>query len=108
MKGILIWVLLGALCGVAAASVVVPPMLSWYNEAGYLSKGAQAAAMVNLKQMAIFTALLVATVKSTLVLLYFMHLRYENKLYTYMLIAVIATFALFLGLTFADYSFRGS
>ena len=67
-----------------------------------------AAAMANLKQMAIFTALLVATVKSTLVLLYFMHLRYENKLYTYMLIAVIATFALFLGLTFADYSFRGS
>ena len=67
-----------------------------------------AAAAANLKQMAIFTALLVATVKSSLVLLYFMHLRYDNKLFAYMFIAVIATFAIFLGLTFADYSFRGS
>jgi len=66
-----------------------------------------AASVANLKQMAIFTALLVATAKSTLVLLYFMHLRYENKLFAYMFIAVIATFAIFLGLTFADYSFRG-
>ena len=66
-----------------------------------------AAAVADLKQMAIFTALLVATAKSTLVLLYFMHLRWENKLFAYMFIAVIATFAIFLGLTFADYSFRG-
>ena len=66
-----------------------------------------AAAMANLKQMAIFTALLVATAKCTLVLLYFMHLRWENKVFAYMFIAVIATFAVFLGLTFADYSFRG-
>jgi len=66
-----------------------------------------AAALANLKQMAIFTALLVATAKCTLVLLYFMHLRWENKVFAYMFIAVIATFAVFLGLTFADYSFRG-
>jgi len=66
-----------------------------------------AAAMANLKQMATFTALLIAVIKSTLVLLYFMHLRYENKLFAYMFIAVMATFAIFLGLTFADYSFRG-
>ena len=67
-----------------------------------------AAALANLKQMAIFTALFVATVKSALVLLYFMHLRWESKLFAYMFIAVIATFAIFLGLTFADYSFRGA
>jgi hypothetical protein len=48
MKGILIWVLAGALLGIAAASVIVPPMLSWYNEAGYLSNAGQPAAMVNL------------------------------------------------------------
>ncbi len=48
MKGILIWVLAGALVGIAAASVIVPPMLSWYNEAGYLSNAGQPAAMVNL------------------------------------------------------------
>jgi len=48
MKGIVIWILLGALTGILAASFIVPPMLSWYNEAGYLAKGGQPAAMVNL------------------------------------------------------------
>jgi len=51
MKTIVIWVLVGALLGVAAASFIVPPMLSWYNEAGYLSKGNQAAAMVSLPEV---------------------------------------------------------
>ena len=51
MKGILIWVLLGALLGIVAASFIVPPMLSWYNEAGYLAKGGQPAAMVNLPEV---------------------------------------------------------
>ncbi|HEY1251327.1 MAG TPA: hypothetical protein VGH97_09060 [Thermoanaerobaculia bacterium] len=51
MKGILIWVLVGALLGIVAASFIVPPMLSWYNEAGYLSKNGQPAAMVNLPQV---------------------------------------------------------
>jgi hypothetical protein len=51
VKGILIWVLIGALVGIVAASFIVPPMLSWYNEAGYLSQGNQPAAMVNLPQV---------------------------------------------------------
>ncbi len=51
MKSLLIWVLFGALLGVVAASFVVPPMLSWYNEAGYLAKGGQPAAMVNLPEV---------------------------------------------------------
>ena len=48
MKGAVIWILAGALAGIIAASFIVPPMLSWYNEAGFLSQGNQAAAMVNL------------------------------------------------------------
>jgi hypothetical protein len=48
VKGILIWILVGALAGIVAASFIVPPMLGWYNEAGYLSKAGQPAAMVNL------------------------------------------------------------
>jgi MYXO-CTERM domain-containing protein len=48
LKGLLIWILFGALLGATAASFIVPPMLSWYNEAGYLAKGGQPAAMVNL------------------------------------------------------------
>jgi len=51
MKGIMIWILSGALLGVAAASFIVPPMLSWYNEAGYLSNAGQPAAMVNLPEV---------------------------------------------------------
>ena len=51
MKGILIWILAGALVGIVAASFIVPPMLSWYNEAGFLSQGNQAAAMVNLPEV---------------------------------------------------------
>ena len=34
-----------------AASFIVPPMLSWYNEAGFLSQGNQAAAVVNLPEV---------------------------------------------------------
>jgi uncharacterized membrane protein YeaQ/YmgE (transglycosylase-associated protein family) len=51
MKSLLIWILLGALLGIVAASFVVPPMLSWYNEAGYLAKEGQPAAMVNLPEV---------------------------------------------------------
>ena len=51
MKGIAIWVLTGALAGIVAASFIVPPMLSWYNEAGFLAQGNQAAAMVNLPEV---------------------------------------------------------
>jgi hypothetical protein len=51
MKGILIWILVGALAGIIAASFIAPPLLSWYNEAGYLAKDGQPAAMVNLPQV---------------------------------------------------------
>ena len=51
MKGIAIWILVGALAGIVAASFIVPPMLSWYNEAGFLAQGNQAAAMVNLPEV---------------------------------------------------------
>jgi uncharacterized membrane protein YeaQ/YmgE (transglycosylase-associated protein family) len=51
MKGVVIWVMTGALAGIVAASFIVPPMLSWYNEAGFLAQGNQAAAMVNLPEV---------------------------------------------------------
>ncbi len=56
MKTILIFVLVGALLGIAAASVVVPRTLAWYNEAGYLSQpGGQPQALVNLPQVIRYT-----------------------------------------------------
>ena len=49
--------LVGALLGIAAASVVVPRTLAWYNEAGYLSQpqGGQPQALVNLPQVIRYT-----------------------------------------------------
>src|SRR6266571_1781908 len=50
----IIFVLLGAVLGAVAASVVVPPTLSWYNEAGFLSQSGQAGqvqALVNIPQV---------------------------------------------------------
>jgi hypothetical protein len=57
MKTILIFTLVGALLGIAAASVVVPRTLAWYNEAGYLSQpqGGQPQALVNLPQVIRYT-----------------------------------------------------
>jgi cytochrome c oxidase subunit 4 len=61
---------------------------------------------LDMKHVTVFTALIIATVKATLVLLYFMHLRFEKPLYLYMVLAVIVTYAIFVALTFADYWFR--
>ncbi len=47
-------------------------------------------------------ALAIATVKTVLVLMYFMHLKYEPFIFTAMIVMCIITFAIFLGLTFFD------
>ena len=65
-----------------------------------------AAAYADLGHMAIFTAILIATIKSTLVLLYFMHMRYEKPVFVWFLVAALGTYGLFIILTFADYAFR--
>ena len=64
------------------------------------------AAYADLKHLTIFTALLIASAKSTFVMLYFMHVRYERPLFAWMITAAFGTFAIFVILTFADYSFR--
>ena len=61
---------------------------------------------LNMKKFTVFTAMLIATVKASLVLLYFMHIRFEKRIYTYMIVAVLAVYAVFMILTFSDYSFR--
>ena len=66
-----------------------------------------AVSYLDMYKFTVFTAMLIATVKATTVLLYFMHIRFEKAIYTYMILAVLATYATFVILTFADYSFRG-
>jgi hypothetical protein len=51
MKNIVICALAGILLGVAVASLVVPPALSWYTEPGGLPKGAQIQAIVEIPKV---------------------------------------------------------
>jgi len=60
----------------------------------------------DLQHVAIIAALLIATVKAGLVLLYFMHIRFERPLFTVMIMVVLVTYGIFIGLTFTDYPFR--
>ena len=64
------------------------------------------ASHLDLKQMTMFTALLIATIKGSLVILYFMHMRWDRPVLAYFLIACLLTYAIFVALTFTDYSFR--
>lgn len=52
-------------------------------------------------------AMAVATVKATLVALYFMHLKYDNKLYLTSLVLSLIFLAIFIGLTLIDTMYRG-
>jgi cytochrome c oxidase subunit 4 len=60
----------------------------------------------HLGSFSIVAALLIACVKATLVLAYFMHLKFDNVVYRIMVGAVILLFASFILLTFVDYWFR--
>ena len=63
-------------------------------------------AYIDFKDLAVFVALSIAIVKSTIVLTYFMHLKFESKILTVFLILVIVIFGAFIGLTFFDYALR--
>ena len=65
-----------------------------------------AAAYANMHHMAVIVAILIAAAKSTLVILWFMHIKYEGRIFMWFLIAGFGTYAIFLILTFSDYAFR--
>jgi len=54
----------------------------------------------------VFAAIFIAAIKGTLVLFYFMHLRYESMLFKVALMVAMLTLAVIMALTFADVSFR--
>jgi cytochrome c oxidase subunit 4 len=57
-------------------------------------------------QWSALAAIAIATVKGTLVLFYFMHLKYESALFKVALMVALLTLTIILVLTFADISFR--
>jgi cytochrome c oxidase subunit 4 len=65
------------------------------------------AASVDLGAFNVVVALLIATIKGTLVVLFFMHLRYSPKLTMVTVVAAMFFFFLLLSLTMTDYLTRG-
>lgn len=51
-------------------------------------------------------ALLIASIKAAVVLLYFMHLKFDQKIYGIMVGIVMAIFAAVIVVTFFDYLYR--
>jgi len=61
---------------------------------------------IELGTLTVTTALLLATIKTALVLYYFMHLKFDQKIYLIMVLGVIAIFVLVIIITFIDYLYR--
>jgi cytochrome c oxidase subunit 4 len=56
--------------------------------------------------LAVLGLLVITPTKASLVLFYFMHLKYESAALKYMVAVAIAVLIIFIGLTFSDYLFR--
>ena len=59
-----------------------------------------------LQTLTVAMALLIASVKATVVGLYFMHLKYDKKMYRVMMMVVMALFTFFLFMVILDYLTR--
>lgn len=60
----------------------------------------------DLYTLTVLTALTIASTKATVVALYFMHLKYDPKIYRVMIGVVLLLFLVFVGLTLSDYIIR--
>ena len=56
--------------------------------------------------LALLGLLVITPCKASLVLFYFMHLKYESTTLKYMAAAAIGVLIIFIGLTFSDYLYR--
>jgi cytochrome c oxidase subunit 4 len=65
-----------------------------------------AVSRVELGALNIWAAILIASIKSTFVLLFFMHLKYEGRFIRSTFVVTICTLALLIGFLFWDVSFR--
>lgn len=63
-------------------------------------------AELHLGRFSMLTALFIASLKAGLVLWFFMHLKYEKRLFKGLLLAPIVTLAVVIGLTFFDIWYR--
>ena len=89
------------------------PHISSYFQSGvilvillFLTAVTVIVANINFGALSIGVALLVASIKGTIVLAYFMHLKFEKTFFRIMVIGVFILFALVIGITFIDYLLR--
>lgn len=61
---------------------------------------------VHLGTLSVMVALVLATIKVSLVLSYFMHLKFDNRMYTLMAVGVILVIGVVIFITFLDYLYR--
>jgi cytochrome c oxidase subunit 4 len=61
---------------------------------------------IYLGTLTVMLALLIATIKSSFVLRYFMHLKFENKFFSIAVIAVALILCVVIIITFLDYLYR--
>lgn len=64
------------------------------------------ASYAEFRVFAVVVALFIATAKSLIVAAYFMHLKFDSKLITFMILITLVVFSTFIILTFIDYGFR--
>ena len=65
-----------------------------------------AVAQVHLGALNVWVALSIATLKSALVVAFFMHMKYEQRLFKLALLSALAILAIFIGMTFLDVLYR--
>jgi len=65
-----------------------------------------AVSRIHLGALNVWVALAIASVKSSLVIFIFMHLRQESKLFKTGLLTLLVIVAIFIGLTFTDVLYR--
>ena len=61
---------------------------------------------LHLGKLSVLTAVVIAAVKASLVLYFFMHLKYEKPLFRTMVFVTIGVLVIFIGLTFTDILYR--
>lgn len=61
---------------------------------------------IDLGTLTVTIALLIAAVKSGLVLGIFMHLKFDNRMYSFMAIGVVLLIGIMIFITFLDYLYR--
>jgi cytochrome c oxidase subunit 4 len=61
---------------------------------------------IDLGPLTVTGALLLATLKASLVLIYFMHLKFDNKFFALMVTGVILLIGIVIFITFLDYIYR--